>query len=113
MSITPKEERKGCIITYEITYKVTYKITVIMIKKIKQLRVEQHDLLLKLQALPKSREVATAITNLQQSRMWLGEALGVLGAQNPYPESMNPSNDIVHPPADTVAFNENKNYRYD
>lgn len=57
-----------------------------------------------LKTLPPSREVSLAITNAQQSVMWLGMALKELGTANPYPNSYNPNNATVEPTADGLKL---------
>jgi hypothetical protein len=46
-----------------------------------------------------SRETSTAITKLQEARMWLGEELRRLADTNPYPNSKDPTNLIIDPKA--------------
>lgn len=70
------------------------------IKWNKKLRVNLDEELQILKSLPGSRERSLAVTNLQQSIMWLGVDLKRLNEPNPYPESFNPLNAIVHPTAD-------------
>lgn len=68
---------------------------------VKRCRVILFEALQELRKLEPSREIALAITNLQQARFWLGEALNVLGAENPYPNGNNPNTAIVDPKSDT------------
>jgi hypothetical protein len=46
------------------------------------------------------RELALMITKHQEMKHWAGEALAQLGVTNPYPNSKDPSNTIIDPPAD-------------
>lgn len=39
------------------------------------------------------------IANLATARGWYGKALGALGDPTPYPQSDNPANQIIEPPA--------------
>lgn len=55
-------------------------------------------------SVPGGRERALAITNLQQSIMWLGMNLKELGAANPYPTSYDPSSTTVEPTADGLKL---------
>lgn len=52
------------------------------------------------------RELALSITNYQLGAMWLGKLLGLLGSQNPYPESRNPESPVIEKHADTVEFSK-------
>lgn len=71
----------------------------------KRYRVELDTVLQKLKTdTRKSRERALAVTKLQEAIMWLGMDLKDLGAQNPYPNSYNPSNAIVDPTADGLKL---------
>lgn len=70
----------------------------------KYLRKDLDELLQKMKQLPPSRERALAITNLQQSIMWLGMDLKRLDEPNPYPNSKDPSNTIVDPTADGLKL---------
>ena len=44
------------------------------------------------------------ITKLQESIMWLGMHLKELNEDNPYPESKNPANNIIHKTADDLKL---------
>jgi len=71
-------------------------------QKIKKLRIEI-DYISKLLAcvVAFSFSVRSKVTdNLTLSKMWLGKVLGELKSKNPYPESMNPANNIIEPEAD-------------
>lgn len=57
----------------------------------------------------RSRELNITITKLQEGKMWLGKLLQGLGAENPYPSSMDSSNETIEPPAD-IAPNKDKKY---
>ena len=70
----------------------------------KQVRVDLDETLQQLKKLAPSRERALAITKTQEAIMWLGMDLKRIGAINPYPESYNPSNDIVAPTADGLKL---------
>lgn len=70
----------------------------------KKLRVEIDEKIQELKALPGSRERALAVTKLQEAVMWLGMDLKRLGSENPYPNSKNPTNDIVEPTADGMKL---------
>jgi len=71
----------------------------------KQLRKDLDEKLQELNELPKSRERALAITNLEQSIMWLGQDLKRLGGVNPYPNSKDPgTGSVIDPTADGLKF---------
>jgi hypothetical protein len=76
----------------------------------KQLRKDIDENIQRLKILPASRERALAITKLQEGVMWLGMDLKRIGeenpgaAQNPYPDSKNPSNTIINPTADNLKL---------
>lgn len=54
-----------------------------------------------MQKVTPSREVSLAITNLQESKMWLGKLLQeIIPGKNPYPESKNPGNEKIEPTAE-------------
>lgn len=58
-------------------------------------------------ALTTYREVSLVITNLELSKMWLGQVLKNLGNPNPYPESKNPASPTIEPQAehtDSIIF---------
>lgn len=74
-------------------------------QKIKKLRIEI-DYISKLLAcvVVFSSSVRSKVTdNLTLSKMWLGKVLGELKSKNPYPESMNPGNNIIEPEADCYS----------
>ena len=57
----------------------------------------------------KSRERSLAITKLQEAVMWLGMDLKAIndesgGAENPYPNSKDPSNTKIDPTADGLKL---------
>lgn len=57
----------------------------------------------------RSRERSIAITKLQEAVMWLGMDLKSIneetgGAENPYPNSKDPSNTIIEPTADGLKL---------
>lgn len=70
----------------------------------KQLRKDTDDIIQRIKSLPSSRERSLAITKLQEGVMWLGMDLKRLGTPNPYPNSKDPSNDIIEPTADGLKF---------
>jgi hypothetical protein len=70
----------------------------------KECRVALDAGLQKVKELKGSREVALAITNLQQAIMWLGMHLKGLGEATPYPNSYKPENTIVDPTADGLKL---------
>lgn len=51
-----------------------------------------------------SREYYKGYDNLQLGFMRLGVVLSVLGNDNPYPQSTNPENKTIEPPADKAMF---------
>lgn len=75
-----------------------------MIQQIKQLRIKIDGLTELTQSLDKSREIALTITSLQLTKMWLGKILGELGQAHPYPESTNPSNEIIEAAVDKYSL---------
>lgn len=70
----------------------------------KQLRKDTDDIIQRIKSLPPSRERSLAITKLQEGVMWLGMDLKRLNEPNPYPNSKDPSNDIIEPTADGLKF---------
>lgn len=76
---------------------INYKIALI-----KNQRVAIDSLIQAIKVTKESPEETLAWRALQQAKHWLGEALAELGNSNPYPNSMNPSNAIVDPTADTA-----------
>lgn len=54
----------------------------------------------------RSREISITITKLQEGKMWLGKLLQAIGAENPYPESMNSNNETIEPAADIAEKNK-------
>ncbi|QQV91429.1 hypothetical protein M1M25_gp111 [Tenacibaculum phage Gundel_1] len=70
----------------------------------KQLRVNLDDELQRLKGLTPSRERSLAITNLQQSIMWLGMDLKRLNEATPYPDSYKPENTKIAPTADELKL---------
>lgn len=75
-----------------------------LIRDTKTLRVELDGTLQKMKLLPGSRELAIAVTNLQQSIMWLGMVLKAIGTPTPYPNSYLPANAIVDKTADGLKL---------
>lgn len=72
--------------------------------KTKQARKDLDEVLQRVKGFIPSRECSIAITNLQQSIMWLGMNLKALNTPNPYPESYNPQNTIVEKTADGLKL---------
>lgn len=73
----------------------------------KQLRKDLDEKIQILSDLPKSRERSLSITKLEEAVMWLGMDLKRLGAQNPYPNSKDPSTGSkVDPTADGLKFSK-------
>ena len=70
----------------------------------KEMRKELDASLQKLKESVGSRERSLAITKIQEAIMWLGMDLKRLGEENPYPESMNPESNVVHPTADGLQM---------
>lgn len=75
----------------------------------KELRRDIDAQIQKVKALAPSRERSLAITKLQEAVMWLGmdlkrinEATG--SAENPYPNSKDPSNTKIEPTADGLRL---------
>lgn len=74
------------------------------VRSTKRLRQAIDYILQRVKSLGKSRETSLSITKLQEANMWLGMNLKRLGEQDPYPESRNPNNDIIHPTADDLKY---------
>lgn len=74
------------------------------VKADKQARRDLDNVLQGLKALHPSRERSLAITNLQQSIMWLGMDLKRLNEPNPYPSSYDPTSPKVEPTADGLKL---------
>lgn len=75
-----------------------------MIKKVKQTRVDIDKIIKSIQLeYPISKENEIAVIKLTEARMWLGMELARLGSETPYPQGLNPNNDIVEPTADTYT----------
>lgn len=70
----------------------------------KQLRKDIDGIIQRIKGLPGSRERSLSITKLQEGVMWLGMDLKRLNQPNPYPNSKDPSNDIIEPTADGLKF---------
>lgn len=80
------------------------------IKEVKEQRVVIDGIFNLIGELPKSREVALAITSAQLAKMWLGKVLQAMEAANPYPESKDPNSQKIEPTADAstpVNFPDN------
>lgn len=77
-----------------------------LITKIKAVRIQLSAILNLIKLLGTSREVSLAITNLQKSRMFLGQILKEISPEtNPYPDADNPGSLYVELPADVVDNN--------
>lgn len=83
------------------------------IVEVKTLRQEGDKVIQRVRALPPSRERSLTVTKLQEAVMWLGMDLkrindegggNVQGAQNPYPNSRDPSNTKIDPTADKLKL---------
>lgn len=74
------------------------------IKNTKQLRKDIDEILQRVKGLNHSRETSLAITKLQEATMWLGMNLKRLGELDPYPESRNPENNVIHPTSDGLKM---------
>lgn len=74
------------------------------VKQVKALRQGLDAQLQGVKALPPSREVSIAITNIQQGIMWLGMELKRLGEANPYPNSYNAENTVIDRIADNLKL---------
>jgi len=75
----------------------------------KELRRDLDEQIQKVKALPPSRERSLSITKLQEAVMWIGMDLKRIndangGAENPYPNSKDPSNTKIDPTADGVKL---------
>lgn len=70
------------------------------IRTIRELRIGIDTCVNSIKLLAPSREVSLAHTNLQRSKMWLGQILRVSGEVNPYPESDNPSSSVIEKQAE-------------
>lgn len=70
---------------------------------LKDFRVRIDALIEEMRIAKGSAEETLSFRALQQAKHWLGEALREVGAQTPYPNSMDPSNTKVDPTADTSA----------
>lgn len=58
---------------------------------------------------PPSEETIEAHKAIQLSKMWLGQVLNDMGAENPYPNSTDATNDKIEPTADV----SDKDYNFD
>lgn len=74
------------------------------ISQVKALRRDLDTQLQKIKSLKSSRETSLAITKIQECIMWLGMRLKAIGEANPYPESYNPENSVIHPTADNLKL---------
>lgn len=81
------------------------------IKNIKQLRQELDAINERILLMPGSAEKTLARRHIQEGRMWLGEELARINkaypslCPDPYPNSRNPANTIIDPPADKANAN--------
>lgn len=71
---------------------------------VKELRRELDASLQKVKGLVRTREVALAVTKIQEGIMWLGMELKELGNPTPYPNSYDPSNAVVDKTADGLKL---------
>jgi hypothetical protein len=80
------------------------------IKTIKELRIGIDTCINSIKLLSPSREVSLAQTNLQRSKMWLGQVLRVSGEVNPYPKSDDPSSSVIEKQAEHTdkTFSESR-----
>lgn len=69
---------------------------------LKDFRVRVDALIEEMRIAKGNAEETLAFRALQQAKHWCGESLREVGAQNPYPNSMNATNTIVDPTADTA-----------
>jgi len=76
-------------------------------KKEKALRIVIDAMIQGVILIGSSRNLALAKTNLERSKMFLGQVLKEQGEENPYPNSMDSSNAKIEPTAD-VAPEENE-----
>lgn len=75
------------------------------VESIKYLRNTGDEFIQGIKLLKQSRETSLAITNAQQSVMWLGMELKRMGEANPYPNSKNPdTGDTIDPTADGLKL---------
>lgn len=74
-----------------------------MEEKIRNIRVSLDSVFTLAGMLQKSREIASAITSFEVSKMMLGKVLSTLGTPNPYPESKNPASPKIEPTAEKSA----------
>lgn len=76
----------------------------------KQLRKDTDAIIQRVKELPPTRERSITITKLQEGVMWLGMDLKRIneanpaGAENPYPNSKDPSNTKIEPTADNLKL---------
>ena len=76
----------------------------------KALRRDTDAIIQRVKALPQSRERSLTITKLQEAVMWLGMDLKRINeeqpgaAENPYPNSKDPSNTKIEPTADGLKL---------
>lgn len=70
----------------------------------KELRRDLDVQLQKLKGQKFSIERNLAVTKLQECILWLGMDLKRLNESNPYPNSYNPTNDIIEPTADNLKL---------
>lgn len=78
------------------------------IKDIKQLRKDLDDILQRVDSLKFNTSIfgprELVHVKVVEAVMWLGICLKTLGETDPYPESYNPENPIIHPTADGLKF---------
>lgn len=100
LSNTPDYEHFGDRDDWEAIQNSSYYHFDLSKRFIKAMRVRLDEIYQRFDALPKSREVASAKTGVQTAFMFLGLELAYLGSVNPYPESMNPANTVIENPQD-------------
>ena len=71
-----------------------------MEQKIREIRLSLDATFSMTGKLTPSREVASAKTSFEVSKMMLGKVLAELGTKNPYPESKNPDSPKIEPTAE-------------
>jgi hypothetical protein len=70
------------------------------VQQVKEWRLKLDSFANSAKSLTPSREVSLVITNLQRSKMWLGQALKQMDSPNPYPESKDPKSTVIEKQAE-------------
>ncbi|MCM2304924.1 MAG: hypothetical protein NDJ72_09495 [Elusimicrobia bacterium] len=78
-----------------------------MSQPIHEIRVALHARTLDIAALGNTREINLAKTLVQQARMLLGKALGLLGEATPYPKADDAQSREIAPRADVADYKPN------